>query len=126
MVGQHAPESTQSEKFHYVLGVTKQNNSYWLVLTRTESVANSDQTNEIPEVRTTIIASASIDVTKPVHLQVVANRNDEYQFGYSTDGMNFHHIGGPVSGDILSTNVAGGFTGALIGLYATKGNDIRF
>lgn len=116
----------QGEKFHYVLGVTKRNNSYWLVLTRTESVANSDQTNEIPEVRTTIVASASIDVTKPVHLQVVANRNDEYQFGYSTDGMNFLHIGDPVSGDILSTNVAGGFTGALIGLYATKGNDIRF
>jgi len=29
-----------------------------------------------------------------------------------------------VSGDILSTDVAGGFTGALIGLYATSANDI--
>ena len=27
-------------------------------------------------------------------------------------------------GDILSTNVAGGFTGCLIGLYATSANDI--
>ena len=29
----------------------------------------------------------------------------------------------PVSGDILSTNVAGGFTGAMIGLYTTAAND---
>ena len=32
-------------------------------------------------------------------------------------------LGGKVSGDILSTNVAGGFTGAMVGLYATSAND---
>ena len=30
------------------------------------------------------------------------------------------NLGGTVSGDILSTNEAGGFTGAMIGLYATS------
>ena len=64
------------------------------------------------------------DVKKPIRLQVSASRQDEYSFNYSSDGTNFLNLGGPVSGDILSTNVAGGFTGSLIGLYATSGNDI--
>mgnify|MGYP001664434354 CR=1 FL=1 len=34
----------------------------------------------------------------------------------------FKNLGGIVSGDILSTNVAGGFTGNMIGLYATSAN----
>ncbi|WP_317236110.1 beta-xylosidase family glycoside hydrolase [Niabella hibiscisoli] len=54
-----------------------------------------------------------------------ASQQDDYTFSYSTDGTSFHSVGDPVSGDILSTNVAGGFTGALIGLYATTGNDIQ-
>jgi len=33
-------------------------------------------------------------------------------------------LGEPVSGAILSTDVAGGFTGCLIGLHATTANDI--
>jgi alpha-N-arabinofuranosidase len=33
------------------------------------------------------------------------------------------NLGGTVSGDILSTDVAGGFTGCLLGLYATSGNN---
>ncbi len=45
-------------------------------------------------------------------------------FSYSIDGQDFENLGGIVSGDILSTDVAGGFTGCLLGLYATTGNDI--
>lgn len=41
------------------------------------------------------------------------------------DGSEFKNLGGTVSGDILSTDVAGGFTGSLIGLYATSANDIQ-
>jgi len=50
--------------------------------------------------------------------------NDDYIFSYSLNGTDFESLGGTVSGDILSTNVAGGFTGAMIGLYATSGNAI--
>ncbi|MEN6588702.1 MAG: hypothetical protein ABFC30_03450 [Proteiniphilum sp.] len=32
-------------------------------------------------------------------------------------------MGGMISGDILSTDVAGGFTGNMIGLHATTRND---
>ncbi|HOK52231.1 MAG TPA: glycoside hydrolase family 43 protein, partial [Bacteroidales bacterium] len=72
----------------------------------------------------TLLASKPIEVKSPVHLQVSAN-GDDYQFSYSFNGTDFENVGGTVSGDILSTNVAGGFTGALIGIYATLANDIK-
>ncbi len=101
----------QSERFNYVFGVTKKGNDNYLLLARTERGT------------TKVVASEKIDVRNPLQLQIVA-RGDNYQFNYSTDGGNFKNLGGTVSGDILSTNVAGGFTGNLIGLYATSANDI--
>jgi len=71
-----------------------------------------------------IVASEKIDISKPVQLQVTAD-GDKYNFNYSLDNETFKNLGGEVSGDILSTNKAGGFTGSLIGLYATTANDIR-
>ena len=102
----------QSEKFNYVFGLTKKGNDHYIVLARTEKG------------NTTNIASEKIDVSKPVQLQVEAD-GDNYRFNYSVDKENFKNVGGTVSGDILSTNVAGGFTGSLIGLYATSANDIQ-
>jgi xylan 1,4-beta-xylosidase len=102
----------QSENFNYVFGVTKKDKEYYILLERTEKGES------------TIIASTPIDIKKPIHLQVVAD-NDDYKFNYSVDGTNFQNLGGTVSGDILSTNVAGGFTGAMIGLYATSANDAQ-
>ena len=58
---------------------------------------------------------------QPLYLQIQAE-GDKYTFNYSTDGHSFKNLEGIVSGDILSTNVAGGFTGNMIGLYATSAN----
>ena len=102
----------QSERFNYVFGITRKGDDDYLLLQRTERG------------RSEIIASTRIDVSNPVHLQVRAD-NDKYWFNYSLNGQDFENLGGEVSGDILSTNVAGGFTGNLIGLYATSGNDAR-
>ncbi|MEI6948159.1 glycoside hydrolase family 43 protein [Paraflavisolibacter sp. H34] len=102
----------QSEKFNYVFGVTKKAADYYLVLARTEKGASQ------------VIASEKISLRTPVQLQVMA-QGDEYTFNYSTDGQNFKNLGGTVSGDILSTDVAGGFTGSFIGLYATAANDLQ-
>ena len=102
----------QSEKFNYVFGVTRKDGSYYLLLERTEDGESA------------IVASEKIDMTKPVKLQVQAE-GDNYKFNYSFDGAGFRNLGGVVSGDILSTNVAGGFTGNLIGLYATSANDAQ-
>src|SRR5690606_25543770 len=84
----------QSEKFHYVFGITKKGKDAYLLLERTEK-GNS-----------TTIASTKIDVKNPVRLQVTAE-GDKYRFNYSTNGTDFENLGGTVSGDILSTDVAG-------------------
>lgn len=100
----------QNEKFNYVFGITKKGNDTYILLERTEKGESK------------IIASTKIDIKKPIRLQVKAT-GDSYEFSYSIDSINFKNLGGAVSGDILSTNAAGGFTGALVGLYATAAND---
>ena len=100
----------QSERFNYVFGITKIKKDTYILLQRTEK-GNS-----------VILASAKIDASKPVQLQVKAKGN-EYSFSYSENNGELKNLGGMVSGDILSTNIAGGFTGSLIGLYATSAND---
>jgi alpha-N-arabinofuranosidase len=100
----------QSEKFNYVFGVTKKGSDFYLVLERTEK-GNS-----------TILASQKIDLKGPIQLYVNA-KGDDYEFGFGLNGAEPAKFGEAVSGDILSTNVAGGFTGTLIGLYATTAND---
>jgi alpha-N-arabinofuranosidase len=107
----------QSEAFNYVFGLTKKDNDYILVLQRNERKERGNS-----EISSTVLGTASIDIKKPLRLRVEAN-GDAYTFSYSTDEGEFTSVGGTVSGDILSTNVAGGFTGCLLGLYATSAND---
>lgn len=114
----------QSEAFHYVFGITKKGEDHYLVLAKTARARQQGPPRQGGPPQTTLIASTKIDASQPLRLQVVANDQDEYMFNYALGSQAFTNLGGPVSGDILSTNVAGGFTGALIGLYATAGNDI--
>jgi len=102
----------QSENFNYVFGLTKSAGDNYLLLARTEKG------------ETKIVASKKLEAKTAIKLNVNAE-GDNYTFNFSQDGKTFENLGGTVSGDILSTNVAGGFTGALIGLYATKNNDIH-
>lgn len=102
----------QSEEFNYVFGVTKKDKDYYIVLERTEKGESK------------LIASEKISLSKTIKLQVIGDK-DDHSFNYSLDGKNFKNLGGSVSGDILSTDVAGGFTGSLIGLYSTSSNDIK-
>ncbi len=107
----------QNEASNYVFGITKKGNDYVLLLERNQRKGRMSS-----EINSEIIARANIDIKNPVQLRVKAV-GDDYQFSYSINGADFVNLGGMVSGDILSTNVAGGFTGALIGLYATSGNN---
>lgn len=102
----------QSENHNYVFGLTKKDKDFYIVLERIEKGIS------------TTISSEKISLSKDLKLQVVAEK-DDYQFNYSVDGKTFKNLGGKVSGDILSTDVAGGFTGSLIGLYSTISNDIK-
>ncbi len=102
----------QNERFNYVFGISKKEKEFYLLLERTAKA------------KSTIIASTKIDVKNPLQLRVKAV-GDNYEFSYSVNGTDFINVGGTVSGDILSTDVAGGFTGAMIGLYATSANDAK-
>ncbi len=102
----------QKESFNYVFGVTKKGKEYYIVLERNEGRKPS-----------VVLASAKIDVSKPIQLQVNGD-GDNIQFNYSINKAEFVNLGGTLSSDILTTNVAGGFTGSFIGLYATIKNDI--
>ncbi|TDW51613.1 alpha-N-arabinofuranosidase [Flavobacterium sp. 270] len=102
----------QNERFNYVFGITKNGKDTYILLERTENGKSE------------IIASSKIEIKKPLRLQVKAT-GDNYQFSYALNGVDFENLGSEVSGDILSTNVAGGFTGALVGLYATAANDTQ-
>ncbi|MEO8253622.1 MAG: glycoside hydrolase family 43 protein [Flavobacterium sp.] len=107
----------QNEGSNYVFGITKKDKNYYLVLQK-------NQKERRDPVLSTIVASTKIDLKKPIQLQIKA-KGDEYTFSYSLDGVDFVSVGGPVSGDLLSTDVAGGFTGCLLGLYATSANDAQ-
>ncbi len=109
----------QSESFNFVFGITKKADSYYLLLEK-----NSKKGRFTREITSEILASTKIEVKNPIRLQVKAV-GDDYEFSYSTNGTDFVKLGETVSGDILSTNVAGGFTGSLIGLYATTSNDAK-
>ena len=102
----------QQERFNYVFGITMKGKDCYLVLERTAKGASE------------IVASQKIDITAAVQLQVTAE-GDNYKFNYALNSGEFKNLGGTVSGDILSTDVAGGFTGCLLGLYATSGNVIH-
>lgn len=101
----------QSENSNYVFGITKRGPENMVVLARTNGGTTS------------IVASDTIIGRGPVQLQVVANQ-DKISFNYAEAGKPFKNLGGTVSADVLSTNLAGGFTGALYGLYATAGNTV--
>ena len=110
----------QSESCNYVFGVTRKDKDNYIVLVRNHRGGRDRQSPTI----STIVASEKIDMSKPLKLQIKA-QGDDYQFNYATGTGDFKNLGGTVSGDILSTNVAGGFTGNLIGMYATSANDIK-
>ena len=102
----------QNERFNYVFGLTKKGNDYYILLERNEGRKAS------------IVVSEKIDVSQPIRLQVSA-QGDQYKFNYAVGKGEFKNLGGAVSGDILSTNVAQGFVGALVGLYATTASDVK-
>ncbi|MDT0688769.1 glycoside hydrolase family 43 protein [Salegentibacter sp. F188] len=100
----------QNEKFNYVFGITQKDDKHYVILERTE-----DGFSEI-------LASKEISIKDKLQLKVEAD-GDDYKFSFALNAGEFQSLGGTVSGDILSTNVAGGFTGTLLGLYATSAND---
>jgi alpha-N-arabinofuranosidase len=107
----------QNEGSNYVFGLTKKGKETYLVLQK------NSKPNSGGETISEIIASEPVNLDGSIDLKISAEGN-EYQFSYAINNSDFKTVGGTVSGDILSTDVAGGFTGAMLGLYATADNDI--
>lgn len=56
-----------------------------------------------------------------IQLRVQGN-NELYTFSYSTDGKTFHELDA-MNTQYLSTETAGGFTGVILGMYATSASE---
>ena len=69
---------------------------------------------------TSTITLPKADADKKLYLKVAGDNIVNYVFSYSIDPEKGWTIAGnPVSADLLSTRTAGGFTGTLVGIYAT-------
>lgn len=71
------------------------------------------------------VALADDETDKELQLCVQGVRDNEtgevnYVFSYAVSGSNeWKNVGAPVSADLISTQTAGGFTGTMVGVYAS-------
>lgn len=65
----------------------------------------------------TILASAFLPEARPIDLRIEAH-GALYDFSWSLDGRVWHSLLSGADGTVLSTKKAGGFVGAVLGLYA--------
>jgi alpha-N-arabinofuranosidase len=104
--------------------VALQNDEYWYFL-----ALGREQGRRVVRVRRraggqdpasgTVLASAPLPLAAKasVELRIAAHRG-AYDFSWSVDGRHWHTLLAGADGTILSTKRAGGFVGAVIGLYA--------
>ncbi len=104
----------QNEACNYVLAVQTEGKEQVLVLEKTVRPQNAR------EFKTEIVAKQSLGkLTAPITLKVSSD-GLQYQFAYSVNGAEMQNIGTPLGAEVLSTNYAGGFTGALVGMIVEK------
>jgi len=105
--------------------VAMQNDEYWYFL-----AVGREQGKRVVRVRQRagardptagkIVAAAEIAPRGAVELRIAA-RGASYDFDWSNDGRHWHKLVSGADGTILSTKRAGGFVGAVFGLYAHNG-----
>ena len=101
----------QSEDYYYFLGVAFENGHCIVRLKRRAGPSESADGN--------VVASAKIDAESsgPIYLRIDA-RGDRYDFFYGLRRGEWIPLVRDADGTILSTRVAGGFVGVMIGMYA--------
>lgn len=97
----------QSDEFNYQCLIGKENGKTTISILETRA-------NETKELHKECLDSYYSDLT----LKIIAERQN-MQFSYAIDDNNFHVIGPVLDGRMLSTDVAGGFVGTTMGIYAT-------
>lgn len=111
----------QSEKFNYTFVIALNGKDTVLRLVRTAAAAGNANTGDVNNnlAQSVVIAEEKVNTKNAISLRAVG-RGDKIQFSYAEASGDYKQMGSDLSGDILTTDVAGGFTGNLIGLYATK------
>lgn len=101
----------QSDNFWYFLGVTLEDGG---PVVRLEERAGSRNQGT-----TVVLASAPLEASpdSTVYLRIAA-RGARYDFSYAVRPERWQLLKGDADGTILSTRVAGGFVGTMLGMYA--------
>lgn len=99
----------QNEEYHFVFGKTLIDGVQSLIVNRVEKGKETLAT----------VALSRKAAKKPIYLKISGNGPD-YAFMYSSDGKKWDTLVAKANGSNLSTLKAGGFIGALIGLYTTS------
>ncbi|HZK03186.1 MAG TPA: glycoside hydrolase family 43 protein [Bacteroidaceae bacterium] len=109
-----------NENFYFAVGKSMDENGDACVklISRANNRANRQELENESVVKA-VSPLTKIQSTKPIHLKVEANGRD-YTFFYSFDGKKWLQIGETLDGTNLSISVAGGFTGAVVGLFASS------
>ena len=101
----------QSDDYFYALGITKDVNDNYIVKLRRKAGEGDVLNGEV------VSSSAlSEDASLPLYLKIEA-KGAQYDFAYSTDNETWTFLEKDLNGKILSTRTAGGFVGAVFGLY---------
>jgi xylan 1,4-beta-xylosidase len=102
--------------------VALQSDEYWYFIG-----VGSDHGKRVVRVRrraggpSSTLAEAAVPGSGPLRLRISA-RAAAYDFSWSSDGRRWHPLLAGADGTILSTKKAGGFVGAVFGLYAHSGS----
>ena len=101
----------QSDDYFYALGVTRDVDEGHTIQLRRKAGGNYPTNGKV-------IASRALpnDVSLPLYLKIEA-KGDAYDFAYSVDNKSWVDLENDLDGKILSTRTAGGFVGAVFGLY---------
>jgi alpha-N-arabinofuranosidase len=94
----------QNEKYFYKFVVCNESDRYCISL--------ASATNEIAKVEL-----KGYKVENMIYLKIIS-LGSEFKCEYSMDNINWSSFGPVLDGKMLSTHVAGGFTGTYLGLYA--------
>jgi alpha-N-arabinofuranosidase len=116
----------QNEKFFYYLGKTLQNGKEILgvYISDTKEEGNGDMK---------LLASSvlsDLELNKPIFLKITID-GDNCSFSFSYNNLDWFDIHKNADATILSTEVAGGFVGTMLAMYATSngfmsGNSAKF
>lgn len=94
----------QSDDFHYYFGVRKKSEAYQLFIEQVKDGVKS------------IITSKTIDITEQGIELVIEGDKSEISFAYNLNGK-YEYISKKQDAKILSTSIAGGFVGTMLGMH---------